>query len=38
MTTKNGIDDPTIAAVQEKALEYMAEWLAEWKPSALKSP
>ncbi|OAX31159.1 hypothetical protein K503DRAFT_777807 [Rhizopogon vinicolor AM-OR11-026] len=38
MITKSGIDDPTIAAVQETALEYMAEWLAEWKPSALKSP
>ncbi|OAX35798.1 hypothetical protein K503DRAFT_784827 [Rhizopogon vinicolor AM-OR11-026] len=29
MFTKSGIDDPTIAAVQEAALEYMAEWLAE---------
>ncbi|OJA09344.1 hypothetical protein AZE42_13689 [Rhizopogon vesiculosus] len=37
MDTVNGID-PTIAAVQETALEYMAEWLAEWKPSTLESP
>jgi len=37
MDTESGIDDPTIAAVQETALEYMAEWLAEWRPSALKS-
>ncbi|KAG1839389.1 peptidase S28 [Suillus tomentosus] len=27
----NGID-PTIAVVQEAALRYMKEWLAEWKP------
>ncbi|OJA10423.1 hypothetical protein AZE42_08964 [Rhizopogon vesiculosus] len=38
MFTKSGIDDPTIAAVQEAALEYMAEWLAEWKPSTLELP
>ncbi|KAG2132870.1 serine carboxypeptidase S28-domain-containing protein [Suillus bovinus] len=33
MLTKNSIADPTIAAVQEAALRYMKEWLAEWKPS-----
>ncbi|KAG2049013.1 peptidase S28 [Suillus hirtellus] len=31
--TKNGIVDPTVAVVQEAALRYMKEWLAEWRPS-----
>ena len=34
LITENGIVDPTIATVQEAALMYMKEWLAEWKPSA----
>ncbi|KAG2138324.1 peptidase S28 [Suillus clintonianus] len=35
MITESGIDDPSIAIVQEAALMYMKEWLAEWKPSTL---
>ncbi|KAG1728280.1 peptidase S28 [Suillus paluster] len=34
LIVENGIDDPSVAAVQEAALMYMKEWLAEWKPSA----
>ncbi|OJA11103.1 hypothetical protein AZE42_08867 [Rhizopogon vesiculosus] len=34
LITLNGIDDPTIAAVQEAALAYMAEWLVEWEASS----
>ncbi|KAG1734459.1 peptidase S28 [Suillus paluster] len=34
MFTLIGFDDPSIAAVQDAALMYMKEWLAEWKPSA----
>ncbi|KAG1787150.1 serine carboxypeptidase S28-domain-containing protein [Suillus plorans] len=33
MLAKNGIVDPTVAAVQEAGLRYMKEWLAEWRPS-----
>ncbi|KAG0695749.1 peptidase S28 [Suillus ampliporus] len=33
MVAENGNDDPSIAAVQEAALMYMKEWLAEWEPS-----
>ncbi|KAG1770253.1 peptidase S28 [Suillus occidentalis] len=33
MLTQIGITDPTVAVVQEAALMYMKEWLAEWKPS-----
>ncbi|KAG1811668.1 peptidase S28 [Suillus variegatus] len=33
LITKNGIVDPTVAVVQEAALRYMKEWLAEWRPS-----
>ncbi|KAJ8582030.1 hypothetical protein M405DRAFT_831350, partial [Rhizopogon salebrosus TDB-379] len=34
LITDNGIDDPTIALVQEAALVYMKDWLAEWEPSS----
>ncbi|OJA14041.1 hypothetical protein AZE42_12146 [Rhizopogon vesiculosus] len=34
LIVENAIVDPTIAAVEEAGLSYMAEWLAEWKPSA----
>ncbi|KAG1743017.1 peptidase S28 [Suillus lakei] len=34
MITENGILDSTVAAVQEAALMYMNEWLAEWEPYA----
>ncbi|KAG2127940.1 serine carboxypeptidase S28-domain-containing protein [Suillus bovinus] len=32
MVADNGIVDPTIRVVQEAALRYMKEWLAEWTP------
>jgi hypothetical protein len=34
LITENGIVDLTVAAVQEAALSYMHDWLAEWKPNA----
>ncbi|KAG1787153.1 serine carboxypeptidase S28-domain-containing protein [Suillus plorans] len=34
LITENGYVDPTVAVVQEAALMYMKEWLAEWKPNA----
>ncbi|KAG6820692.1 hypothetical protein H0H93_013211 [Arthromyces matolae] len=33
LTTKAGLADPTIRAVQDAALGYFRDWLAQWKPN-----
>ena len=33
LITANGAADPTVLAVQQQGLGYVAKWLAEWKPS-----
>ncbi|PBK97921.1 hypothetical protein ARMGADRAFT_1076366 [Armillaria gallica] len=38
LSTANGVIDPTIAAVQSRALGSMHTWLQEWTPGRRRSP
>ena len=34
MLTAEGNVNPSVKAVQQEALQYIAQWLEDWKPSA----